>query len=40
MVRRIDGPHLLLQSRSAECAAAINDFIVQVDADLEVAAQR
>jgi pimeloyl-[acyl-carrier protein] methyl ester esterase len=40
MVRHIDGPHLLLQSRSAECAAAISDFIVQVDADLEVAAQR
>lgn len=40
MVRQIDGPHLLLQSRSAECAAAISDFIVQVDADLEAAAQR
>ena len=40
MVRQIDGPHLLLQSRSAECAAAIGDFIVQVDAGLEAAAHR
>lgn len=38
MVRRIEGPHLLLQSRSAECAAAISDFLVQVDADLGAAA--
>ena len=28
----IDGPHLLLQSRPAECAAAISDFLLQVDA--------
>lgn len=33
-VRQIDGPHLLLQSRPTECAAAISNFLMQVDADL------
>lgn len=30
MVRQIEGPHLLLQSRPIECAAAISSFLVQV----------
>lgn len=28
-VRRIDGPHLLLQSRPAQCAAAITRFLAE-----------
>lgn len=39
MVRQIDGPHLLLQSRPAECAAAISSFLVKVEADREAAAR-
>jgi pimeloyl-ACP methyl ester carboxylesterase len=31
-VRQVEGPHLLLQSRPVECAAAISSFLVQVDA--------
>lgn len=29
-VRQVEGPHLLLQSRPAECVAAISGFLLQV----------
>jgi pimeloyl-[acyl-carrier protein] methyl ester esterase len=37
-VRQFEGPHLLLQSRPAECAAAIGGFLLQVDAYRKAAA--